>query len=130
MSRLVERVTLALFAAVAGSYAMLALLVTQRVSRAVYGHALAPGGVLLHSMMAGMQLGLAIVALTCSRSPKPPRTLVRAIAVGLACTVAGPLFGTAMQQIPVADLRSFAPFLGFDALVAVVLGCTQLARRV
>ncbi len=130
MSRLVERFTLGLFAASAGGYAVLALLISERLSRAVYGHALPPGGVLLHSMMAGMQLGLAIVALLCARSPKPPRTLVRAIAVGLAFTVAGPLFGAAMQQIPVADLRSFAPLLGLDALVALTLAATQLARRV
>ena len=129
MSRLVERFTLGLFAVGAGGYAVLALLITQRLSRALFGHPLAAGGVLLHSMMAGMQLGLAIVALLCARAPKPPRTLVRAIAVGLAFTVAGPLFGVAMQQIPAAELRSFAPFLVFEAVVALTLLGTQLARR-
>ena len=67
-ARLVERVTLGLFAALAGGYAVLALLIPQRLARAVYGHPLAPGGVLLHSMMGGMQLGLALVALVCARS--------------------------------------------------------------
>ncbi|MEO6952483.1 MAG: hypothetical protein ABI321_11765 [Polyangia bacterium] len=130
MSRLIERVTLGLFAAVAGGYAVLALLIPQRLARAVFGHALAPGAVLLHSMMGGMQLGLALVALVCARSPKPPRTLVRAIAAGLVFTVAGPLFGTAMQQIPVPELQSYSPLLGFEALVALTLVATQLARRV
>ena len=129
MSRLVERVTLALFAAVAGSYAMLALLVPQRLAHAMFGHALPPGGVLLHSMMGGMQLGLVLVALVCARSPRPPRALVRAIAIGLAVTVAGPVFGAAMQQVPVPELRSYAPLLGFDLLVALILLATQIARR-
>jgi OPA family glycerol-3-phosphate transporter-like MFS transporter len=124
-----ERVALALFGLIGGAYATLALLIPQRLARALLAHPLPPGGVLLHQMMAGVQLGLALVALVAARSPRPPRSLVRAVAVGLGAATVGPLFAALTQSVPWAEIRAYAPFLALDLLVAVVLTATQLARR-
>ena len=125
----IERAALALYGCVAGAYAILALLIPQRVAKAVLGHTLPAGGVLLHEMLGGMQLGLVLVALVLTRAPKPARTMVRAVALGLLCEVAGAAFATAMQGVPVPELKAYAPLLAFDLAVAIALGATQLLRR-
>jgi peptidoglycan/LPS O-acetylase OafA/YrhL len=125
----VERATLAVLGCVAGAYAILALLIPQRVATALFGHALPPGGILLHELLGGTQLGLALVALVAARAPKPPRTIVRAIALGLFCAVVGVSFSTMVRAVPVPELRSFAPVVGFYGVVTILLALTQLARR-
>jgi OPA family glycerol-3-phosphate transporter-like MFS transporter len=125
----VERLALALFGLTGGAYATLALVIPQRLAHEVLSHALPPGGVLLHQMMAGVELGLAVVALVAARSPRPPRALVRAVALGLAASTLGPLFAGITQAVPWSELRAYAPLLGLDLFVAVVLTATQLARR-
>jgi hypothetical protein len=125
----IERATLAVFGAVAGAYAILALLIPQRVATALFGHPLPAGGVLLHQLLGGTQLGLALVALVLARAPKPSRTIVRAIALGLFCAVIGVSFATMVRAVPVPELRSFAPVIGFYGVVTIVLALTQLARR-
>jgi hypothetical protein len=80
-------------------------------------------------MLAGVQLGLALVALVAARTPRPPRTLVRAVTFGVGAAVAAPLFAAITQAVPCTELRAYSPILGVDALVAVVLIATQLARR-
>ncbi len=126
---LAERIALGLFGAVGGAYAVLALVIPQRVARELLGHPLPPGGVLLHQMMGGVQLGLAIVAIIAARTPRPPRALVRAVALGLGFAVGGPVLAAITQSVPWTELRSYAAFLGVDAFIAVFLLVTQLARR-
>lgn len=125
----IERLTLALYGCVAGAYSILALLIPQRVAKAVLGHALPVGGVLLHEMLGGVQLGLVLVALVLARSPKPARTMVRAVALGVLGAVVGVSFAAAMQGVPVPELKAYAPVLAFDLAVAIALGATQVARR-
>lgn len=127
--RLVERLALALFGVIGGAYATLALIIPQRLARELLGHPLPPGGVLLHQMMAGVQLGLAVVALTAARMPRPPRPLVRAVAFGLGAAALGPLLAAITQSVPWPELRAYGALLGFDLFVAIVLLITQLARR-
>jgi OPA family glycerol-3-phosphate transporter-like MFS transporter len=126
---LVERIALYAFGLIGGAYATLALLIPQRLSRELLGHVLPPGGVLLHQMLAGVQLGLAIVALVAARTPRPPRSLTRAVAFGLGAAALGPLFAAITQSVPWPELKAYGAILGFDLLIAVVLGVTQLARR-
>ena len=83
----------------------------------------------LHQLLGGTQLGLALVALVLARAPKPSRTIVRAIALGLFCAVIGVSFATMVRAVPVPELRSFAPVIGFYGVVTIVLALTQLARR-
>jgi MFS transporter, OPA family, glycerol-3-phosphate transporter len=126
---LVERIALGIFGLVGGGYATLALVIPQRLAREVLGHALPPPGVLLHQMMAGVQLGLAVVALVAARTPRPPRALVRAIAFGLGAAALGPLLAAITQSVPWADLRAYALLLGLDLFIALVLTVSQLGRR-
>ena len=126
---LVERLALAAFGLVGGAYATLALVIPQRLARELLGHALPPGGVLLHQMLAGVQLGLAIVALVAARAPRPPRALVRAVGLGLAAAALGPLMAAITQSVPWTELRAYGPLLGFQLFIALVLGVTQLGRR-
>ena len=128
-ARKLERAALALFGALGGAYAVLGFVIPQRLAKELLGHVLPPGGVLLHQMMAGMQLGLAVVAIIASRSPRPPRSLVRAVALGLTFTALGPLLAAITQSVPWPELRAYQVILGFDLLVALVLTATQLLRR-
>ena len=57
------------------------------------------------------------------RLPPGPRP------VALAMPPGAPLFAAITQSVTWADLRAYAPLLGFDALVAIVLAATALARR-
>ncbi len=126
---LVERVALALFGAIGGGYAVLAWVLPQWVARQFLGRALPPAGVLLHQMMAGMQLGVAIVAVIAARTPRPPRALVRGVAVALAFTALGPVLAAVTQSVQWPELKAYAPLLGLDLLVAVLLVITQTHRR-
>ena len=126
---LIERIALGAFGLIGGAYAILALIIPQRLSRELLGHPLPPGGVILHQMLAGVQLGLAVVAFVAARAPRPPRTLVRAIAFGLAAAALGPLFAAVTQSVPWPELRSYGVLLSFDLFVALLLGVTQLQRR-
>jgi hypothetical protein len=54
---------------------------------------------------------------------------VRAVAIGLAAMVAGPVLAAVTQSVPWPELRSYGPLLALDALIAIVLFVTQLARR-
>ena len=125
---LVERIGLGLFGILGGAYATLALVIPQRLARDLLGHALPPGGVLLHQMLAGVQLGLALVALVAARTPRPPRALVRAVAFGLAAAALGPLMAAITQSVPWPELRAYGVILGFDLFIALILGITQLGR--
>jgi hypothetical protein len=127
---LVERITLSLFGLVGGAYAVLALVIPQKLSKELLGHALPPGGVLLHQIMAGALLGLAIIALVAARMPKPSRTLVRAVAFGLAGASIGPLFAAITQSVPWPELRAYGVLVGMNGFCAAILAITQLARRV
>jgi len=69
------------------------------------------------------------VAFVAARAPRPPRTLVRAIAFGLAAAALGPLFAAVTQSVPWPELRSYGVLLSFDLFVALLLGVTQLQRR-
>ncbi len=126
---LAERIALGSFGAIGGAYAVLGLVIPQKLARELLGHPLPPGGVLLHQMMAGVQLGLALVALVAARTPRPPRALVRAIALGLGFAAAGPLLAAITQSVPWPELRSYGAVLGLDAFVALFLLLTQLARK-
>jgi OPA family glycerol-3-phosphate transporter-like MFS transporter len=126
---LIERIALSAFGLLGGAYATLALLIPQRLARQLLGHPLPPGGILLHQMMAGLQLGLAIVAVVAARAPRPPRSLVRAIAFGLGAAALAPLFAAITQSVPWPELRAYGAMLGFDLFVALLLLITQLARR-
>jgi OPA family glycerol-3-phosphate transporter-like MFS transporter len=126
---LIERIALYAFGLIGGAYATLALVIPQRLSKELLGHALPPGGVLLHQMLAGVQLGLAIVAIVAARTPRPPRSLVRAVALGLGAASLGPLLAAVTQAIPWPEMKAYGVILGFDLFVAVLLGITQLGRR-
>ena len=127
---LLERITLSLFGLVGGAYAVLALVIPQKLSKELLGHPLPPGGVLLHQMMAGALLGLAIIALVAARMPKPSRTLVRAVAFGLAGASIGPFFAAVTQSVPWPELRAYGALVGLNGFCAAILTITQLTRRV
>ena len=125
---LVERIALAAYAAGGGGYAVLSFVIPQRVAQLLFGHAMPPAGLLFHQVMVGAELGLAIVALIAARMPRPPRALVRAVALGLAFMALGPLLAAITQSVPWPELRSYGAILGIDLGIAVLLGITQLRR--
>jgi hypothetical protein len=124
----VQRVTLALYGAVAGALSLLTVLLPSWVAHLVTGRAVSSVALLYSQREAGARLGLAVVALIAAFMPKPPRALVWAMFIGLMAGLVGPLLSKVGNVVPLADLAPFHKLLLFDGAVALVLLFTQELR--
>jgi MFS transporter, OPA family, glycerol-3-phosphate transporter len=124
----VQRVTLAIYAALAGASSLLTVILPQQVAREFIGHNLVAPALVQAQLHAGARLGLAAIALAAAYVPRPPRVMVRAIVIALLASLAGPIFSAVTQGVPWPELASLK--LGFilDAVVATILLSTAVAR--
>ncbi|HZS39754.1 MAG TPA: hypothetical protein VFF06_23135 [Polyangia bacterium] len=124
----VQRVTLAIYGAIAGALSLLTVLLPNWVAHLVTGRAVANAAILYSQREAGARLGLAMVALIAAWMPRPPRALVWAMFAALAAGVIGPILSKLAIALPLADLQPFNKLLVFDGAVALVLLVTQELR--
>jgi hypothetical protein len=123
----VQRVTLAIYGALAGGLALLTIVLPTWVSRLTTGHAVSNVAI-LYSQRERARLGLALVALIAAFVPKPPRALVWALFAALVAGVVGPFLTRLAGSVPPADLAPFNKLLAADGAVALVLLVTQEVR--
>jgi hypothetical protein len=124
----VQRVTLGLWGAIAGAASVLTMILPQQLARELIGHNLLPGALLQSQLHAGMQLGLALVALVAAFTQRPPRALVRALMLGLLASIVGPVFSAVTGGVPWPELAALKRGLWLDGVVVVILLGTGVAR--
>jgi hypothetical protein len=126
----VQRATLGLYAIYAGTVALLTLFVPRVVTKFQVGASLSSTAVVYSQLWAGTRLTVAITALAAAVTPKPPRALVGAIAVGLTASLLGMWFVGAMTTVPWVDLKPFWKWSAIEGLVATILIATAAARAI
>jgi OPA family glycerol-3-phosphate transporter-like MFS transporter len=125
---LAQRITLGVYALIAGATSLLSIILPQQVAREVNGHGLVPAALLQNQLHAGAQIGLAIVALTAASMARPPRALVRAVLIALVAMLAGTLFSAITGGCSWNELATIKRGLWLDGLVAIALMATGVAR--
>ncbi len=70
----VQRVTLGIYAAIAGAASVLTVILPQHVARELMGHGMLPGAIVQAQLHAGARIGLALVALAAAFTPRPPKS--------------------------------------------------------
>lgn len=126
----IERAVLALYAFLIGAPSLVAVILPRAVLREISHSPPLPSAILFAQLLAGAQIGLALVALVAALVPRPPLMLLRALMIALCACLAGPLF-SAMTQASVyaADLRALLPLLLLHGVVALLLGTFLLLER-
>lgn len=124
----VQRVTLAIYGALAGGLSLLTVLLPNWIAHLVTGRAISGAAILYSQREAGARLGLAAVALIAAFVPRPPRALVWALFAALTAGVIGPLISKLAAAVPLPDLAPFNKLLVLDGAVALVLLATQELR--
>jgi hypothetical protein len=126
----VQRVALGAFALWAGAPSLAALIVPQLVIKTAAGKPV-PAGIAVGVViaMAAMRLGLALVALVAARAPRPPRSLVAAIATATLVGVAALLVGGKLSTVPMPDVKGMWLWLAIDGVLGLTLASTALVRR-
>jgi hypothetical protein len=126
----IQRALLAGFALWAGSFALASLLAPRAILARAIGAAVTGPSSTLMVLGGGMRLGLALVAGIAAFSPKPPRPLVGAIAIALVAELIGVVFNRALGTMNPVELKPFMTWIWIDALFALALGGTAIARRI
>ncbi len=125
---LTQRVTLGVYALLAGAASLLSIILPQQVAHELNGVRLVPAALLQNQLHAGAQIGLALVAMTAAWMARPPRALVRAVLVALIAMLAGTLFSAITGGCSWNDLAIIKRGLWLDGLVATALLATSVAR--
>jgi hypothetical protein len=124
----IERITIGAWSMIAGVVSVLTIILPQAISRELYGHSLAPTAILWSQLFGGARLALAMIGLGAAMSPRPPKTLVRALVIGLLASIVGPIFSALTGTVPWTDLQSLKFGLYLDGLVAAILLGTSVVR--
>jgi OPA family glycerol-3-phosphate transporter-like MFS transporter len=125
---LAQRMTLGIYALLAGAASLLSIILPQQVARELNGHGLVPPALLQNQLHAGAQLGLAVVALTAAWMARPPRALIRAVLIALIAMLAGTLFSAVTGGVPWTELATIKRGLWLDGFIATALLATSVAR--
>ena len=121
----VQRATFALWAAITGAFALLSIILPQVVVKLLGAKALAGQPVIYFERDAAARLGLALVALVCAFTPRPPRALVWIFFVLLVAGVVGPALVMLAGSIARQDLHALDQLPHLDLACALVLLVTQ-----
>jgi hypothetical protein len=126
----IQRGLLAVTAAWLGAFSLAALLVPKYVASKGLGVAANATVGAFAQLGAGARLSLALIAMIAAFTPKPPRTLVSAIALGLLFGVGGVTFCRLLSIYSPAEAKPFATWLWIDGILGASLAITETVRYV
>jgi len=123
-----QRALLAISSVWLGAFSLAALLVPKYVAQRALGiNATAALGA-FEQLGAGARLALALIAAVAAMTPRPPRPLVMALALGLLAGVVGVQFNRVLLIYSVADVKPFSTWLWIDGGLGLALAATETAR--
>ncbi len=127
----IERVVLGAYALLIGAPSLLMVILPRAVLHEFFRGAPSSTAIIVAQLLAGAQIGLAMVALVAALLPQPPRMLLRALTLALVASLAGPLFSVMTQaSVYTADVHALLPLLLCQGFVALVLGLLLGLERV